>query len=143
MYVLNSVRGMGCVVWHPILSGLYKEGKVKLLGNGETPSCVWWGIQTSQSINQSNIYFIVHKCMPKNLQVYVDNKVTFLKWEDNGLILSKIWVCNVQWKMGAIALSYPPYCYWWLIMKKRGWKLYPSPNPNPGGVRKCNSAGKC
>ena len=41
---------------------------------------------------------------------------------------------------GAIALSYPPYCYWWLIMKKRGWKLYRSPNPNPRGVRKCNSA---
>ena len=44
--------------------------------------------------------------------------------------------------IGAIALSYPPppYCYWWLIMKKRGWKLYRSPNPNPRGVRKCNSA---
>ena len=42
--------------------------------------------------------------------------------------------------LGAIALSYPPYCYWWLIMKKRGWKLYRSPNPNPRGVRKCNSA---
>ena len=37
-------------------------------------------------------------------------------------------------------LSYPPYCYWWLVMKKRGWKLYRSPNPNPRGVRKCNSA---
>ena len=24
-------------------------------------------------------------------------------------------------------------------MKKRGWKLYRSPNPNPKGVRKCNS----
>ena len=33
----------------------------------------------------------------------------------------------------------PPYCYWWLIMKKCGWKLYRSPNPNPRGVRKCNS----
>ena len=31
-----------------------------------------------------------------------------------------------------------PYCYWWL-MKKRGWKLYHSPDPNPRGVRKCNS----
>ena len=43
---------------------------------------------------------------------------------------------------GAIALSYPPppYCYWWLIMKKRGWKLHRSPNSNPRGVRKCNSA---
>ena len=34
----------------------------------------------------------------------------------------------------------PPYCYWWLIMKKRSWKLYRSPNPKPTGVRKCNSA---
>ena len=25
-------------------------------------------------------------------------------------------------------------------MKKRGWKPYRSPNPNPRGVRKCNSA---
>ena len=33
-----------------------------------------------------------------------------------------------------------PYSYWWLIIKKRGWKLYRSPNPNPRGVRKCNSA---
>ena len=41
----------------------------------------------------------------------------------------------------AIALSYPLYCYWWLIMKKRGWKVYRSPNPNPMmGVQKCNSA---
>ena len=32
--------------------------------------------------------------------------------------------------IGAIALSYPLYCYWWL-MKKRGWKVYRSPNPNP------------
>ena len=37
--------------------------------------------------------------MPKNLQDYLGNKVTFLKWEDNGLLLSKIWICNVQWKM--------------------------------------------
>ena len=28
----------------------------------------------------------------------------------------------------------PPYCYWWLIMKKRGRKLYLSPNRNPPGV---------
>ena len=34
----------------------------------------------------------------------------------------------------------PLLFYWWLIMKKRGWKLYWSPNPNPRGVRKCNSA---
>ena len=34
----------------------------------------------------------------------------------------------------------PPFCYWWLIMKKRGWKLYRSLNPNPSGERKCNSA---
>ena len=34
----------------------------------------------------------------------------------------------------------PPYCYWWLIMKKRGWKLYRSPYTNPRVVRKCNSA---
>ena len=33
----------------------------------------------------------------------------------------------------------PPFCYWWLIMKKNSWKLYRSRNPNPRGVRKCNS----
>ena len=42
-----------------------------------------------QSINQSIItYFTVHKCMPKNFQGYLGNKVTFLKWEDNGLLLA-------------------------------------------------------
>ena len=41
---------------------------------------------------------------------------------------------------GAIALPYPLYCYWWLIMNKRGWMLYRSPNPKPRGVRNCNSA---
>ena len=29
-----------------------------------------------------------------------------------------------------------PFCYWWLIMKKHGWKLYHSPNPNPRGGTK-------
>ena len=29
-----------------------------------------------------------------------------------------------------------PYCYWWLIMKKRGWKLCHSPNPNLRGGTK-------
>ena len=34
----------------------------------------------------------------------------------------------------------PPFCYWWLIMKKHDWKLYHSPNPDPSRVRrKCNS----
>ena len=43
-------------------------------------------------------------------------------------------VCSKYTFHGAIALSYRPYCYWWLIMKKRGWKLYyRSPNPNPRG----------
>ena len=41
---------------------------------------------------------------------------------------------------GAIALSYPPLLVLMTLMKKRGWKLYRSPNPNPRGVRKCNSA---
>ena len=34
----------------------------------------------------------------------------------------------------------PPFCYWWLTMIKHGWKLCHSHNPNPRGVRKCNSA---
>ena len=34
----------------------------------------------NQSINHANIiYFTDHKCMPKNLQDYLGNKVTFLK----------------------------------------------------------------
>ena len=49
-----------------------------------------------QSINQSIKHYIFH--CPKNLQDYLGNKVKFLNWEDNGL-LSKIWICNLQWKM--------------------------------------------
>ena len=45
---------------------------------------------TEFSINQSIIiYFTAHKCMPKNFQDYLGNKVTFLKWADNGLLLAK------------------------------------------------------
>ena len=45
---------------------------------------------TEFSINQSIvIYFIAHKCMPKNFLDYLGNKVTFLKWADNGLLLAK------------------------------------------------------
>ena len=32
--------------------------------------------------------------MPKNLQGYLGNKVPFLKSEDNGVLLAKIWICN-------------------------------------------------
>ena len=32
--------------------------------------------------------------MPKHLPDYLGNKVTFLKWEDDGLLLAKIWICN-------------------------------------------------
>ena len=42
----------------------------------------------------NQIYFTVHKCLPKNLQDYLRNKVTFLKWKDNGLLLAKIGTCN-------------------------------------------------
>ena len=28
--------------------------------------------------------------MPKNFQDYLGNKVTFLKWEDNGLLLTSL-----------------------------------------------------
>ena len=35
------------------------------------------------SINQLlYISLSIHKCMPKNIQDYIGNKVTFLKWED-------------------------------------------------------------
>ena len=44
----------------------------------------------NQSINQPIIiYFTSHKCMLKNFQDYLGNKVTFLKWADNGLLLAK------------------------------------------------------
>ena len=50
----------------------------------------------------------------------------------HSMCLREIWQVNhlasahIIRNFGAIALSYPPppYCYWWLIMKKRGWKLY-------------------
>ena len=55
---------------------------------------VQWGMKvwlSFQSINHSiMIYFTVHKCMPKNFQDYLDNKVTFLKWVDNGLLLANL-----------------------------------------------------
>ena len=56
-------------------------------------------------------------------------------------IVSSLHFLQVRPKIfGTIALSYPlPYCYWWLIMKNPGWKLFRSPNPNPRGVRKCNN----
>ena len=34
------------------------------------------------------IYRSQHKFMPKNFQDYLGNKVIFLKWEDNGLLLA-------------------------------------------------------
>ena len=37
----------------------------------------------------------------------------------------------------------PPFCSWWLIMKKRGLMLCLSLNPNPRAVRKFNSVKKC
>ena len=47
---------------------------------------VWLSFQsTTQSII---IYLTVHKCMSKNFQDYLGNKVAFLKWEDNGLLLA-------------------------------------------------------
>ena len=30
--------------------------------------------------------------MPKNLEDYLGDKVTFLKWEDNELLLAEIWM---------------------------------------------------
>ena len=46
---------------------------------------------TEFSINQSIKYYIFHshKCMPKSIQDYLGNKVTFLNWADNGLLLAK------------------------------------------------------
>ena len=43
----------------------------------------------NQSVNQL-LCFTVHKCMPKSFQDYLGNKVTFLKWEDNGLLLTSL-----------------------------------------------------
>ena len=66
----------------------------------------------------------------------LDFKIEFLRFWMYVLPTAE---CMV-WYIGAIALSYPSFCYWWLITKKRGWKLCRSPNPNPRGIRKCNSA---
>ena len=38
-------------------------------------------LQFETSINQSNIYITVHKCMLKNLQDYQGNKVVFVQVE--------------------------------------------------------------
>ena len=34
--------------------------------------------------------------MPKNLQDYLGNKVTFLKWEGNEKLLAEMWICHVK-----------------------------------------------
>ena len=62
-----------------------------------------------------------------------DVNVSLILYQMTMMLLKKAWrYCTFQ----------PPFCYWWLIMKKRGWKLYRSPNTNPmgGRVRKSNSA---
>ena len=41
--------------------------------------------------------------MPKNLQDYLGNKVTFLKWENNGLLLAK--KLNMQYAMENVRLG--------------------------------------
>lgn len=42
------------------------------------------------SVNQSNIYLIVHKCKLKNFQDYLGHKVVWFvsKWKDNALLLA-------------------------------------------------------
>ena len=69
-------------------------------------------------------------------------------WPSFSLFISNILVAktgSITKFLGAIALSYPPPPLLLLmaLMKKRGWKLCRSPNPNPRGVRKCNSANFC
>ena len=44
------------------------------------------------------------------------------------------WILKQLRLNGAIALSFPPFCYWWLIMKKRGLTLYRITNPNPRAI---------
>ena len=52
----------------------------------------------TQSISQS-----INVCL--KITRLPTNKVTFLKWEDNGLLLVKIWT-NIQWKMLLGQLEY-------------------------------------
>ena len=53
-----------------------------------------------------------------------DVNVSLILYQMTMMLLKKAWrYCTFQ----------PPFCYWWLIMKKRGWKLYRSPNTNPMG----------
>ena len=70
-----------------------------------------------------------------------------LSLEDSFRNLARIPLVFNKKKMVLLHFFIPPSplppCYWWLIiMKKCGWKLYRSPNPNPRWVRKCNSAKK-
>ena len=59
----------------------------------------------------------------------------YCNYADGSLL--QLYACGI---LTLLHFCTPYCCYWWLIMKKRGWKLYHSPNPNPRGVRKCNSA---
>ena len=43
------------------------------------------------------------------------------------------WMMNIKKFWHYCTFLPPPPCYWWLIMKKHGWKLYYSPNPNLRG----------
>ena len=53
------------------------------------------------------------------------------------------WWCYTVYNFGRYCTFVPPIVIDDSIMKKCGWKLYRSPNPNPRGVRKCNSAQFC
>ena len=91
------------------------------------------------TLNKYDKIYIFAKCPHKN---YHGEKKFWAEWPGISLLFSKSMPWLNQVYIGSL-FGTIAHCYWWLIMKKRGWKLYRSPNPNPRGVRKCNSAHFC
>ena len=88
------------------------------------------------TLNKYDKIYIFAKCPHKN---YHGEKKFWAEWPGISLLFSKSMPWLNQVYIGSL-FGTIAHCYWWLIMKKRGWKLYRSPNSNPRGVRKCNSA---
>ena len=127
---------ISCFGWVMNLNGLLQK-KSKQEGEGLTD----WGYSyLFQPLLPSGIFHFF------TLPLQIPDKTKLNPWIFHKIVLAAYILWKFQGKkqrpleISAIALSYPlPYCYWWLIMKKPGWKLFRSPNPNPRGVRKCNN----
>ena len=90
-----------------------------------------------------HIYYDIEVPRPKSHDIEIprpkSHDIEFL-WNSDPY--APIWCCpkKLAAEIPTAAWKHRPNWPLWLIMKKRGWKLYHSPNPR--GVQKCNSAGR-